>query len=74
MPRGPTIALFLLIIAIFIGFGDKFLPKPLSTVSLQTRNSLNQTIVGLFPSWRPKTKPNQRTEDAIKRQEQQLKQ
>jgi hypothetical protein len=70
MPRGPTIALILLLVAGFIGFGDKFLPKPLSTASFQTRTSLNQMIVGAFPSWRPKTQPHKRTEEAIKKQEQ----
>jgi hypothetical protein len=58
---------FLLIVLslVFIGFGDSFLPKPLSTTSRDTRNALNGFVIGLFPTWQPKTKPNQRTEKAI---------
>ena len=65
---------FLLFIAIlFIALGDRFLPQPLSGASLNTRNTLNQTIVGLFPSWRPKTKPYERTEKALEQESQSAK-
>jgi len=30
---------------IFIGFGDAFLPKPLSTISTKTRNQVNDWII-----------------------------
>jgi hypothetical protein len=65
---------FLLLIAIlFIALGDRFLPQPLSGASLNTRNTLNQKIVGLFPSWRPKTKPYERTEKALEQESQSAK-
>ncbi|MBW4522069.1 MAG: hypothetical protein KME16_20500 [Scytolyngbya sp. HA4215-MV1] len=68
MSRKPTLTLFFLLILVFIGFGDRFLPKPLSTYSIQTRNSLNQTIVGLFPSVKTGS-PYERTEQAIQKEE-----
>lgn len=37
----------------FIGIGDQFLPKPLSTYSRNTRNSINQTLL----TWMPKPNP-----------------
>lgn len=39
----------LVLLLVFIGFGDKFLPNPLSNASVQTRTTLNKWIVGLFP-------------------------
>ncbi len=57
---------YLAILALlFISLGDRFLPPPLSTASLQTRTAMNNLLVGAFPSWRPKTKPYERTEKAI---------
>ena len=59
---------FVLLIAIgFIGFGDA-LPKPLSTMSRQSRQALNQMISGIVPNWTPKTDPNKRTEDALEQE------
>ena len=39
---------------IFVGIGDKFLPKPLNTYSLNTRNAINQKLMSLAPN--PKIK------------------
>lgn len=39
----------LVLFLVFVGFGDKFLPNPLNTASLQTRITLNKWIMGLFP-------------------------
>ena len=39
---------------IFVGIGDKFLPKPLNTYSANTRNTINQKLLGLMPD--PKIK------------------
>ncbi len=55
----------MVIIFIFIRFGDSFLPKPLSTYSLQTRNTINQLVIGLFPIWKPKVNPYQKTEKQL---------
>lgn len=62
--KGNMTLVFLLIL-VFIGFGDSFLPKPLSTASYQTRTSINNIVIGMFPAWRPKTDPNKRTQEAI---------
>ncbi|BAZ11843.1 hypothetical protein NIES4071_36690 [Calothrix sp. NIES-4071] len=50
---------------IFVGFGDSFLPKPLSTASYQTRTTINNFVIGMFPAWQPKTDPYKRTQEAI---------
>jgi hypothetical protein len=34
---------------IFVGIGDKFLPKPLSTYSFNTRNMINAKLITLMP-------------------------
>ncbi len=59
-----TLLIFLCLI--FIGFGDSFLPQPLSSASLNTRTAINNFVVGMFPSWQPRTNPHQRTEEALK--------
>jgi hypothetical protein len=68
MSRKPTFTFFLLLVLVFIGFGDRFLPKPLSTYSAQTRDRLNETIVNLFPNVKIGS-PHQRTEEAIQKEE-----
>ncbi|HEY9874025.1 MAG TPA: hypothetical protein V6D12_11345 [Candidatus Obscuribacterales bacterium] len=62
----PKINFTLLIIAVFlfVGFGDRVLPKPLSTASLQARTTVNGYLLGLFPKKRFKN-PNERTETAV---------
>ncbi|MDZ8052753.1 MAG: hypothetical protein RMX68_015660 [Aulosira sp. ZfuVER01] len=65
MNRKTASTWLILLFLIFVGFGDSFLPKPLSTASLHTRTSINQFFVGLFPSWQPRTRPNARTERAV---------
>ncbi|MBW4560629.1 MAG: hypothetical protein KME32_05620 [Mojavia pulchra JT2-VF2] len=65
MDRKTATTWLILLFLIFVGFGDGFLPKPLSTASLQTRTTINEFFVGLFPSWQPKTRPNARTEKAV---------
>lgn len=62
----PKVNFTLLIIAVFlfVGFGDRVLPKPLSTASLQARTTVNSYLVGLFPKKRFKN-PNERTETAV---------
>lgn len=60
-------ALFL----IFVFIGDKVLPKPLSTASLQTRTTMNNFLLGLFPT---KSKTKDLTQEREKKLEQQLEQ
>ncbi|HEY9701905.1 MAG TPA: hypothetical protein V6C58_05645 [Allocoleopsis sp.] len=50
---------------IFVGFGDKFLPQPLNSASTNTRNTINNYLYSLVPSWKPKNNPNERTEKEI---------
>ncbi|NDJ17807.1 hypothetical protein [Myxacorys almedinensis] len=65
--------LVLLFGVLFIGFGDRILPSAIGQYSLQTRSVIDNTLIGLFPSWRPKTNPHKRTRDAIDRIEKQSK-
>ena len=50
----PLLGIMLIGGVIFVGIGDKFLPKPLNTYSLNTRNAINQKLMSLTPS--PKIK------------------
>jgi hypothetical protein len=40
--KSTIIPILLLLAVVFVGFGDRFLPPPLSTASFRTRTSLNQ--------------------------------
>jgi hypothetical protein len=64
-----NITLFVFMMLLFVGCGDSFLPKPLSTASLQTRTTFNNFVIGIFPSWKPKVNPYERTEDSIQKTE-----
>lgn len=57
---------------IFVGMGDSFLPKPLSTLSKKTRSNLNQFLLDLTPDPDFK-KPSQQREDQVKELEEQVK-
>jgi hypothetical protein len=63
--RFPVVT-FLFLAIVFVGCGDQFLPRSVGKYSIQARQSMNDIMVGSFPGWRPRTKPNQRTEDAVK--------
>lgn len=69
MDRKSVITYLVILFLLFVTLGDKFLPKPLSTTSLQTRTSLNKFFIGLFPQWRPKLNPNERTEKELQKEE-----
>lgn len=58
------IGIVLVLALLFITVGDRVLPAPLNQASRNTRTSINQFLVGLFPNWEPKN-PNQRTRDAV---------
>lgn len=57
---------------IFIGFllfvagGDKVFPGAIGQASTQTRTAINKFLIGLSPSWQPKTKPYERTEKTLR--------
>jgi hypothetical protein len=60
-----NMTLLFLVGLIFVGFGDSFLPKPLSTASYQARANVNNFVIGMFPAWKSKNDPYKRTNDAI---------
>jgi hypothetical protein len=62
-----NMTLFVFLMLLFVGCGDSFLPKPLSTTSLQTRTTINNFVIGMFPAWKPKVNPYQRTEEGIEK-------
>jgi hypothetical protein len=68
MKRFP-LGLILLFALCFVGFGDQVLPKPIGKYSTVARIDLDNMLVSAFPSWRPKTNPYGRTEDAIRQTE-----
>ncbi|MBZ8182268.1 MAG: hypothetical protein SAL07_13425 [Oscillatoria sp. PMC 1051.18] len=53
-----------ILVLLFIGIGDTVLPGSLGKASKNTRQSINQFIVGLFPD-KEFTNPNERTEKAV---------
>ena len=69
MERKTAITYLVILFLLFVALGDRLLPKPLSTASLQTRTSLNNFFIGLFPQRQPKLDPNERTEKALEKQE-----
>lgn len=42
------VQLFPVYMIVFIAYGDKFLPSPLSNFSANTRNTINSVLVGAF--------------------------
>ncbi len=70
MFRKSNFIVIFLLFAIFVGIGDSFLPEPMKSASLNTRTSINKSLVGLFPSRKSKLKPHERTRKAIDEAEQ----
>ena len=64
MPRKTISTLLVLGTLLFIAIGDRILPKPLSQYSRQTRNTINQMILGLFPKELPE-RPSKQREDQL---------
>lgn len=52
------------VVFMFIGFGDRVLPSPLSSISLNTRTSINQFLVGLSPKLKSQN-PDDKMEKAV---------
>ncbi|MGB3651641.1 MAG: hypothetical protein WBA41_10565 [Rivularia sp. (in: cyanobacteria)] len=61
--------LALLLFAVFVGIGDSVLPEPMKSASLNTRKTINETLIGLFPNRRSKINPHKRTREAIEETE-----
>ncbi|NJK53975.1 MAG: hypothetical protein HC936_16455 [Leptolyngbyaceae cyanobacterium SU_3_3] len=45
------------------------MPSSIGRYSFQARSSIDQVLVGMFPSWRPRTNPNARTQEAVRQTE-----
>ncbi|MGB5771612.1 MAG: hypothetical protein WBM32_17345 [Crocosphaera sp.] len=48
---------------IFVGMGDSFLPKPLSTISRNTRTQINKILLGFTPP--DIEKPSKQRDDQV---------
>ncbi len=70
---GRFVTVGILLFLIFMAIGDA-LPPPLRQASQNTRATLNAWMVNLIPNWQPKTRPYERTEDALKEEEQRVRQ
>ncbi|MDB9374731.1 hypothetical protein [Nodularia sphaerocarpa] len=54
---------------LFVAAGDQVLPGALGKASTQTRTAMNNFAINLFGSWKPKTKPYERTENELRQLE-----
>ncbi|BAY52519.1 hypothetical protein NIES2134_124110 [Thermostichus vulcanus NIES-2134] len=54
---------------VFVGFGDRFLPAPLSTASASTREQLNGFLKGMFRGFSTYNRYH-KTEEMIRQAEQ----
>ncbi|MEB3215536.1 MAG: hypothetical protein VKN72_04630 [Nostocales cyanobacterium 94392] len=70
MLNKPPIILVVLIFVLFVGIGDRVLPEPMKSASFNTRTTINKNLLGLFPTWKSKLKPHERTNKAIEDTEQ----
>ncbi|TAF07505.1 MAG: hypothetical protein EAZ77_09475 [Nostocales cyanobacterium] len=62
---------FILIgLILFVAGGDKVFPGAVGKASTQTRTAMNNVLIGVFPTWKPKTKPYERTEKELREIEQ----
>ncbi|MFB2896849.1 hypothetical protein ACE1CI_28385 [Aerosakkonemataceae cyanobacterium BLCC-F50] len=61
--------LLIVLFLLFVLLGDRIPFPPVSNASLQTRTTINNFMLGLFPKKQPKN-PYERTERAIEKQEQ----
>jgi hypothetical protein len=61
--------LALIIALLLITVGDRFLPKPLSTWSRNTRIAFERAMKSIIPDWNLDN-PHRRSEEAIEKQEQ----
>jgi hypothetical protein len=66
--RFPIVTILLLAIG-YVGFGDQVLPRSVGKYSTQTRAAIDDMMIGAFPSFNSKTRPNARTEDAVRQSE-----
>jgi hypothetical protein len=66
--RFPIVTILFLAIG-YVGFGDQVLPRSVGQYSTQTRAAIDDMMIGAFPNFNPKTKPNARTEDAVRQTE-----
>ncbi len=65
--QGLPLGIFAMGAIAYIAFGDAFLPGDAGRYSYQARAQLNAMMIKIFPSWKAKTNPHQRTEDALEK-------
>lgn len=65
--------LLALVAVLYISVGDKVLPGALGETSAKARQSINNFLIGLVPSWKPSVDPYKRTEDALEQESKQEK-
>ena len=67
MQRKPLrIIIPFLLVVVFIGFGDRFLPEPFKSASTNPRKTIIRVFMGLVPeNWQPAVDPNERAEEAL---------
>ena len=53
---------------VFVTVGDRFLPKPLNDASRQTRTSINQFLINMFPDTEFESR-SEKIQKAIEEQE-----
>jgi hypothetical protein len=66
--RFPIVTILFLAIC-YVGFGDQVLPRSVGKYSTQTRAAIDDMMIGAFPGFSSKTRPNARTEDAVRQTE-----
>jgi hypothetical protein len=50
---------------LFVAGGDQVFPGGVGKASTQIRTTVNNFLIGVFPTWQPKTKPYDRTEQEL---------
>jgi hypothetical protein len=61
--------LLIVLFLLFVLLGDRIPFQPISNASLQTRTTMNNFMLGMFPKKEPRN-PYDRTEKAIEREQQ----
>lgn len=56
-------------IILFVAGGDKVFPGAIGKASNQTRTYVNNFLTDMFPAWKPKTNPYERTEQKLRETE-----
>ncbi len=69
--KNANFMLFMLLVILFIGVGDRISPEPLSSYSRNTRENINSYLVALFPQ-REFENTNQLNQEKLQKIEQKM--